>query len=234
MTDYIRNIHSELCAAFPHKVELHAHTNPVSSCSEIAPARLVQMYAELGYSAVCITNHLARGRSDNAEYYLADYYAAKEEGEKLGLNVILGAELRFVPSSNDYLAFGFSPEDVPEIISMLDMNIEEFSRAWRREDRFLCQAHPYREGMEQIDRKLVDGIEAFNAHPHHNSRVSVASRTAHAENLRFVAGTDFHHPGHQGLSATRTRFAPKTAADVVSILRSGDYLSEIGGSIIIP
>ena len=234
MTEYIKNIRAELNAAFPHKVELHAHTNPVSSCSEIKPARLVQMYAELGYSAVCITNHLARGRSDDAEYFLADYYAAKEEGEKLGLNVILGAELRFVPSSNDYLAFGFTPEELPGIIEMLDMNIEEFSRAWRREDRFLCQAHPYRENMEQIDRTLVDGIEAFNAHPHHNSRVSVASRTAHAENLVFVAGTDFHHPGHQGLSATLTRFAPKTAADIVSILRSGDYLSEIGGSIIIP
>ena len=234
MTDFIKDIRDRVTAAYPHKVELHAHTSPVSSCSEIEPARLVRMYAELGYSAVCITNHLARGRSDDAEFYLADYYAAKEEGEKLGVNIILGAELRFKPSSNDYLAFGFLPEDLPGIISMLDMNIEEFSRAWRNENRFLCQAHPYRDGMEQIDRTLVDGIEAFNAHPHHNSRVSVASRTAHEENLRFVAGTDFHHPGHQGLSATLTRFAPKTGADIVSILRSGDYLSEIGGSIIIP
>lgn len=234
MTDFIRNIRSEICAAYPCKIELHAHTSPVSSCSEIKPAKLVQMYAELGYSAVCITNHLARGRSDNAEYYLADYYAAKEEGEKLGLNVILGAELRFKPSSNDYLAFGFTAEELPEIISMLDMDIAAFSRAWRCESHFLCQAHPYRDGMEEIDRTLVDGIEAFNAHPHHNSRVAVASRTAHNENLPFVAGTDFHHPGHQGLSATLARFAPKTEADIVALLRSGDYLSEIGGSIIIP
>ena len=234
MNEYIRSIANDIRKNYPHKVELHAHTRPVSSCSEIAPARLVEMYAELGYSAVCITNHLARGRSDDAEFYLADYYAAKEAGDKLGLNVILGAELRFVPSSNDYLVFGITPEDVPGIIDMLEMDIASFSRAWRGEGHFLCQAHPYRENMEQIDRTLLDGIEAFNAHPHHNSRVSVASRTAHEENLAFIAGTDFHHPGHQGLSATLTRYAPQTGADIVSILKSGDYLSEIGGSIIIP
>ena len=124
MTDFIRNIRSEICAAYPCKIELHAHTSPVSSCSEIKPAKLVQMYAELGYSAVCITNHLARGRSDNAEYYLADYYAAKEAGEKKGLSVLLGAELRFPDYSNDYLVYGIDPEDISEIIKMLDMGID--------------------------------------------------------------------------------------------------------------
>ena len=90
------------------------------------------------------------------------------------------------------------------------------------------------ERAEEEVEQFLDGIEAFNAHPHHNSRVAVASRAAHSDNQLFIAGTDFHHPGHQGLSATLTRFVPKTGADIVSILRSGDYLSEIGGSLIVP
>ena len=234
MNEYIESLRSRVRENFPCKLELHAHTRPVSSCSEIVPERLVDMYLEKGFSAVCITNHLSRGRSDDADFFLADYYAAKEAGEKKGLSVLLGAELRFPDYSNDYLVYGINPEDISEIIKMLDMGIEEFSRAWRSPDRLLLQAHPYRDGMTVIAPEFLDGIEAFNSHPHHNSRVGLASRAAHTDNQLFIAGTDFHHPGHQGLSATLTRFVPKTGADIVSILRSGDYLSEVGGSIIVP
>ncbi len=235
MNEYINRLNEKLRAEYPHKIELHAHTSPVSSCSEIAPARLVEMYAELGFSAVCITNHLSRGRSDDAEYFLADFYAAKEAGSKLGVNVILGAELRFAPNTNDYLAYGITPDELSEINSMLDMSFEEFSIAWRKPDRVLLQAHPYRNDIVQMSHDLLDGIEVFNCHPNHNSRVAVAARVANAEeNFITVAGTDFHHPTHQGLGAVRARFAPETSADIVKLLRSGDYLFEVGGSIVIP
>lgn len=234
MNNSIKNAAAALRAEYPFRVELHAHTSPASSCSEIPPAKLPEIYAGLGYSAVCVTNHLARGRGDNAEEWLTDYYAAKESGDRLGINVILGVELRFIPSNNDYLLYGITPEDISEIVNMLDMNIEEFSRAYRAPNRFLCQAHPYRSGMDPTDHTLFDGIEVFNAHPNHNSRVAVASQIAHREGLIFTAGTDFHHPGHEGLAAIRTRTVPKTSADVAALLKSADFLLEVGESLILP
>lgn len=233
MNKEIKDIAFSLYSQFPYKVELHAHTNPASSCSDIPPEEVVSIYSDLGYSAVCITNHLARGRGDDGKW-LDDYFRAKEQGDKLGIHVILGAELRFRPNDNDFLLYGITPEDYPEICSMLDMSIEEFSAGYRRNDRFFVAAHPRRNGLADLSFDLFDGIEAFNIHPNHNSRVALTARQARESDKIITVGTDFHHHGHEGLSATLCRRVPETSADIVELLRSEDYLFEIGGSIVIP
>ena len=52
-----------------------------------------------------------------------------------------------------------------------------------------------------------------------------------------TAGSDFHHKGkgHEGVSALRTKTLPKDSFELAKILKSGDYLFEIGGdSIVLP
>ena len=79
---------------YKYKIELHAHTKPVSGCSSIRPERMVEIIKELGCDAVVITNHCRTGSDKNfAEHYLNDYRRTKEAGDKCGLNVILGMEL---------------------------------------------------------------------------------------------------------------------------------------------
>ena len=39
------------------KTELHAHTKPASSCSDILPEELVDIYEKNGYTSVTVTNH---------------------------------------------------------------------------------------------------------------------------------------------------------------------------------
>ena len=34
---------------YPYRIELHAHTTPASSCSNLKPEELVQLYHEKGY-----------------------------------------------------------------------------------------------------------------------------------------------------------------------------------------
>ena len=47
----------QLKQRYPYRIELHAHTKPVSPCGEMLPEQLVQAYADAGFHAVVITNH---------------------------------------------------------------------------------------------------------------------------------------------------------------------------------
>ena len=88
--------------------------------------------------------------------------------------------------------------------------------------------------MTEVAPQYLDGIETFNMHPNHNSRVALASKYAKKHNLIPTTGTDFHHPGHEGMAALLTQIEIKTSHDIVDVLRSGDYIFEIGGSILLP
>ncbi|MBR4941119.1 MAG: PHP domain-containing protein [Clostridia bacterium] len=234
MSSFVSDLSAELRAQYPFKTELHAHTNPASDCSEISPEEAVRLYRGLGYSAICITNHMDTGLYCTLEEWTEDYYRAKAEGEKLGLDVIFGVEVRLDNDGNHYQLIGITPEEIPEVFKTLNLPIAEFSRLWRGEGRLFNYAHPHRGKNTLADYSLFDSIEAFNVHPDSNSRVAVTSREGREFGIPLTAGTDFHHPTHEGLSALRSRFAPKTGGDIASILRSGDYVLEIGGSIVIP
>lgn len=63
---------------------------------------------------------------------------------------------------------------------------------------------------------------------------SVSKEVRNLNNLIPTTGTDFHHPGHEGMSALLTQTEIQTSKDIVDVLRSGDYIFEIGGSILMP
>ena len=98
----------------------------------------------------------------------------------------------------------------------------------------ILQAHPFRNGMEHVDPALLDGIEAFNMHPGHNSRVAIAAKYAKKEGLLMTAGTDYHHPGHEGCAAILTREPLKDSHDIVKVLKAKDYILEVGGCVVLP
>ena len=225
---------------YQYKTELHLHTSPASSCSEIPPKTAVKNYAELGYHSIVICNHFRNGmrfqedKKTCLEAYLADYDAAVEAGKQYGVHVILGCEIRFTENANDYLLFGIDREYLDFAYECLEMSVGEFSEVFRRDDRLFIQAHPFRNGMTEVPPEYLDGIETFNMHPGHNSRVAVANRYAKKHHMITTAGTDYHHPGHEGMAALLTKTPMKTSHDLMEVLKSGDYLFEIGGSIVLP
>ncbi len=232
---------TEITKQYKYKIELHAHTSPISGCSEIPPERLIEMMKEQGYDAVVITNHFAPGNGfwqneDPVTAYLADYTAAREAGEKAGIRVYLGVEFRFAENSNDYLYFGrVTPDFLREMAEQLDMGIDAFYARYHDPDHLILQAHPFRNGMTPVNPASLDGIETMNLHPHHNSRVSMATRYAAEQNFPVVTiGTDLHHPGHEGLAATRTKVLPADETELVALLRSREYLFEVGGAVMFP
>ena len=225
---------------YQYKTELHLHTSPVSGCSEVSPELAVETYANLGYRSIVVCNHFYRdmySRDDKKrciDSYLTDYDIAVKAGVKYGINVILGCEIRFTENANEYLLFGIDKEFLEFAYESLEQGIEKFSEQFRRKGRLLIQAHPFRDGMTEVHSRYLDGIESFNMHPNHNSRVALAAQYAKKHNLIETVGTDFHHLGHAGMAALLTRTEIKTSCDLVNVLESRDYLFEIGGSILIP
>ena len=233
----------QLYSQYKYRIEMHAHTSPVSSCSEIPPKQLVDIYKPLGFDAVVITNHFEyNSRWPNKEEYIKayinDYEQAKQYGQEQGLKVYLGAEIRFTECNNDYLIFGVDRQMLSEIYDLLPYGVENFRKSYLMPDSLFIQAHPFRDGMKLVDPSLLDGVEVFNMHPNHNSRVGFASIYARENNLSIItSGSDFHHPNkkHEGIASLRSATLPKDSFELASILKGGDYLLEVGKSnIIIP
>ncbi len=220
-----------------YKTELHAHTSPVSKCSDISPEIMVEIYKEHGYDSIVITNHFLKNLvgetvEDKIKWYLEDYYKCVEAGEKIGLNVILGAEIRFTENINEYLIFGICPEDLYSIYKMLPYGIDSFYKEYKNEKNIIIQAHPFRDGMQKVNPKSLDGVEVFNVHPGHNSRVGFAAKYANENNMIATCGTDFHHFGQECLCGILTEKPMKTSYDVAEALKNRDYNMSIGDFII--
>ncbi len=229
----------ELMARYPYKTELHAHTSPVSDCADFSPEKTVEFYHQAGAHSLVITNHLhfkqADGdREQGARDYLADYYAAFEAGKKCGINVILGAEMRFAGSNNDYLVYGISPEDIPAFIRLVPDGIENFYRKVKNSKNIILQAHPFRRGITLAPLSSIDGIEAYNLHPEHNSVMGFASHYAREHDLTVSGGTDFHHFGHEAMCLMRTPSLMRDSYDVAEALLSRDVIFDCAGSLILP
>lgn len=232
------NFSEEIKNIYPCRLELHAHTKPVSSCAEIPTEQVLKTFKDDEYDGIAITNHFITpdkmSLDEYAEFYKSELYNAIELGEKIGIKVFVGAELRFkAENNNDYLLYGYNPDDIRYIAELLGGTLEEFVKNYKTDEMFLAQAHPFRDGMVRMDTKLLDGIEAFNMHPNHNSRVAIATKFANENGKIKIMGTDFHHPNHDNLCATRAKTLPENTAELVKLLKSEDFIFEIGDKILI-
>lgn len=225
---------------YKYKIELHAHTSPCSPCSELPPKEFISRLKEQGYDAVVVTNHFFPGgpfmqTEDPVGTYLADFKEAQRIGAEEGITVLLGAEFRFEENSNDYLVFGVDEAFLRETVGQLGLTFRQFYERYHAENRLICQAHPFRNGIVAMDGAHMDGIEAFNMHPGHNSRICTSARYADTENIPILTiGTDLHHRGHEGSAALRAKTLPANNDELVALLRSRDYLFEIGGRPLLP
>ena len=230
-----------LTEAYPYRIELHAHTSPASSCGRATPEQVMQAYQNVGFDAVTIVNHFIYKSEEPdgkafVDRYLDDFYRAEAFGKKLGIKAYLGAEIRFTENMNDYLVFGVNRSILEEIYDLLPYGLANFRKEYSMPDSLLIQAHPRRNGMEEVDPSLLDGVEILNLHPNHNSRNGQTSAIVKKQGFSIVtAGSDFHHPdqGHEGLSALRASFLPEGSFELASVIKSRDYLLEIAGERII-
>ncbi len=226
---------------YSYTTELHAHTSPVSNCGKLTAAFDARLYAKLGCNTLTITNHMDADKytrfpnpRDLAEFYLSDYYKAKEAAKDTGMCVALGVEIRFVGTTNDYLIYGISPEDIEEIATYLPRSIEDFYKGFKNDKNVIIHAHPFRNNMERTPLGFVDGIESLNLHPSPNSRIGLATRFARDNDLLVTAGSDFHDPDRMAMGLMRTKSQMRDSFDIAEAIKSRDVVFDMSGHIVIP
>ncbi len=218
-----------------NKIELHIHTSEGDLYAHDSGAEIAKMYFEEGYQCLVITNHYFsaffnwfKDELEGADHqkiidrYFKGYYAARNEGEKLGITVLPGAEVRLKNSVNDYLIYGLEEKDFYDLPLLNEFkNIDELVNALPK-DTCVVQAHPFRNKMTICDPEKLFGFEVFN-YPTEPFRNEMAKMFALHYGKPMTSGSDFHGSGHLakgGIIANKKVLTPK---DLIEVLRSGEY-----------
>lgn len=222
-----------------YKIETHLHTTHTSKCGWLTAPELIARYKELGYDAIAVTDHynydtwnykgVDIGHSDGAlDAFLDGYRRMCEEGEKAGIRIYMGAELRFFENHNDYLYYGFDEKILEDPKKIIDMGIVRFSEYNKTLGGVLVHAHPFRDKCVPVDPSLLDGVEVLNLNPRHNSRNDLACAYADRYGLIHTAGSDCHRPGDEGTSGILSETLPEDSFAFAQLIRSGKFTC-IGG-----
>lgn len=211
-----------------YKYDTHVHTSETSPCGKVNAEDVVRLYKQAGYKGIVITDHFYDGFFNNSlqtdwknkvEDYLSGYRKALKEGERQGLKVFLGIELRFEIIRNDYLVFGVDEEFLIGYPELYKSNLEEFRGIADRKGLLIYQAHPYRAGYSPVEPHLLDGVEVYNGNPRHDSRNDMAEDFARLNRLRYISGSDFHQVSDLARGGIITREKINTIADFIKTLK---------------
>jgi predicted metal-dependent phosphoesterase TrpH len=184
-----------------YKYDTHVHTDETSICGKVKAAELVHLYKDCGYCGIVITDHYYKGYFNSLSddkweekilKYLNGYKNALSEGQKIGLIVILGMEIRFNDSPNDYLIYGFDESFLKENKELYNLTLKEFRELTKDKGIMIYQAHPFRNGLSRVGIEFVDGIEVYNGNPRHDSYNDLAYSLAEEKKLKMLSGSDFH------------------------------------------
>ena len=185
----------------------HTHTAETSRCGKLPAAEVVERYARSGFAGLAVTDHLhpeylsridTQHNWDAAmDHYLSGYHASKKRGDELGLDVILGAELRFPENDNDYLVYGIDENWLRSNPYICCMSAQEFFDKFGHEV-LIIHAHPYREGSAPVQETAVHGAEIINSNPRHDNHNDMAWALCrrHRDYYR-LAGSDTHRDGDE-------------------------------------
>lgn len=186
-----------------YRYETHLHTFPVSQCAKADAIESLEIYKEMGYDGVFITNHFLDGNinfeirdksyEEQIEFYFSDYEKAKAVEKEIGIKVFCGVELTY--KGTDFLVYGLDKEWFLAHPEIMDMKKSEELPFLMEAGALVIQAHPYREAG-YIDHirlfpRCVHGVEVINASRKDEENEMAAIFAKHYGLLEF-AGSDNH------------------------------------------
>lgn len=194
-----------------YKYETHLHTSQGSACGKNTGREMAIACKEYGYNGIIVTDHFFYGNtkidrslgwSDWVEAYSQGYYDAKEEGDKIGLNVFFGWESCY--DAMEFLNYGPTPEWLKNHPEIRDCSVKEQYELVHNAGGLVIQAHPFREA-DYIHKLIqypddVDGAETLNISngvksgfgPYRCPWDDKAEEYADKYNLLKTAGSDIH------------------------------------------
>ncbi len=216
----------------PYKYELHCHTGETSTCADAPVAETIKKYRKKGYDGIVITDHYSDLTFPPYEYFNAEKCAErflkgyrralKEAGEDF--TVLLGMEVRFSFTANDYLIYGVTESFVKNTKGLLFSNLKKLSAIVRENNMLIVQAHPFRGYVGRGNPKYLDGAEVFNGKSKKPEENENSLLWAKKNNFKILtSGTDFHHLNSNITGGIETQEKIKTNDDLLKILISGEY-----------
>lgn len=188
-------------------IDLHCHTLPLSQCSGLRPAELVELGRDRGLDGVCLTEHDA----------LWDPEELAELRAVTGFLVLSAVEL--TTDMGHLLAFGLSKGS-----SQMATAHEAFV-ATQAGGGLLYLAHPARDGLLRVTHETVEFFDSVEAVNGSDSRLQnlAATGLAHGFRLPGIGGSDAHTPAEIGRAATRFDMPINDGGSLLAALRSGRY-----------
>ena len=201
------------------QIDLHVHTSPKSSCSNINPGFLVQEAIRIGLDGFCLTEHQV----------LWDWAEVVQLAGESGIKIFRGNEI--TTAQGDILVFGLD-EDIQGVIT-----IQELQAILKSAGGFSIAAHPFRGfktfGVGQLGMTLdqackkkvlqfVDAIEIRNGRVTEKEN-EVASQVAERLGLPGTAGSDAHEINALGTWVTIFEKDLDNETDLVRELKTGRY-----------
>ena len=213
-----------------YKYELHCHTKMVSQCGRVEPKDIVEMYREKGYSGIVVTEHYSPLTFGLNSYYkpqrLVDFYISSYEEMKKyeteDFSVLFGMELRHYATGADYLIFGVDPEWLRRQGNLMKPWEKKIYQLMHAEGYLVFQAHPFRPYILRCNPKYIDGIEVYNGKCDKKTN-DKALKWARETGKLMSSGSDFHTPEQLAKGGIITETPIKNNADLVRILKSGNY-----------
>ena len=218
-----------------YKYELHLHTSEGDLCAFSTGSECVRLYRDAGYDGIVVTNHYfstffdwfadeLRGKDHRGiiDRFLRGYYNARNEGEKLGFTVLVGAEVRFGDCVNDYLIYGVDETFFYSAPLLNELGGVKELAGILPKDALIVQAHPFRNDMLIRKPDCLFGIEGYNGG---NESISNELAKAYAAHYGkpMTSGSDFHCRDHLARGGIATSRKISTASDLSEVLRSGNY-----------
>lgn len=196
---------------YPFVYETHLHTNQGSACGHNTGAEMARALKAAGYAGFFVTDHFVGGNTavdqslpweEWVEGYCKGYEDAKEEGDRIGIQVFFGWEAGF--NATEFLVYGLDKEWLLAHPELRGISIEDQYELVKKSGGMVIQAHPFRDETYIPCLRLyphhVDGIEGMNAahvsaksRSHNNPNFDLQAHLyAQTYDLPMTAGSDVH------------------------------------------
>lgn len=215
-----------------YKYELHCHTSDVSLCASSSAQEAVEFYKSRGYDGIVITDHYspqtflfhkALCPQKYTDLYLKGYRKAKETaGEEF--TVLLGCEVRFFCTIDDFLIYGITEDFLKNNGNLMALYLKKLFKRCQDNGLLLLEAHPFRELRFRHDPAYLHGCEVFNGKDKGRPANIKAKKWAKNNGFSIVtSGGDFHDKNNTNPGGIITNEPIKTNEDLLRILRAGEY-----------
>ena len=222
----------------------HTHTAEVSHCGRLGASELVERYRGQGFAGIAVTDHLHEEyiasldcRDDwqaCVSAYLKGYRRAIDSAQKVGMDVLLGAEIRFPENDRDFLVYGIDEAFLRRNPYLYRLGCRTFFERFSGET-LIIQAHPFRDFDEadgDIPTGCVHGLEVLNRSPRHDSQNERAAKLLDQHpHLVALCGSDTHRPGDEARAAMVFRRRISDSSLFKDAVKSGLYeIRQLGGA----